>query len=72
MAGYALSDAQREHAALLREQRALRLELATRKSSNQTEREARERLGMVKPSADRIFLVPAAPEAQGDDVGSER
>lgn len=65
LAGYALSAAQVEHSELLQEQKALRLELATLKSSRRLEVEARERLGMVKPAPDRIVPIEAGePEAE--------
>lgn len=62
MAGYALSAAQVEHSELLREQKALRLELATQKSSRRIEADAKKRLGLVKPSPDRIVQLPSPVE----------
>lgn len=61
MAGYELSRAQVEHADLLREQKALRLELATRKGAKRIEADARSRLGMTEPAPDRIFAIERAP-----------
>lgn len=62
--GYELSSLQSEQNELLREQRALRLELATRRAPHLVEAEARERLGMVEPSPDRIVRV----NRNSDDV----
>jgi len=70
MAGYALSSAQMEHSELLQEQKALRLELATRKSSRRIEAEAKGRLGMVKPAPDRIFPIPVEDAADAG-IGGE-
>lgn len=55
--GYELSSLQGEQNELLREQRSLRLELATRRAPHRVENEARERLGMVEPSPERILRV---------------
>ena|GEM_PF-2321809 len=56
--GYELSRLQSEQNELLREQQALRIELATRRAPHNVEAEARRRLGMVDPSPERIVRVP--------------
>ncbi|MFO7156221.1 MAG: cell division protein FtsL [Pseudomonadota bacterium] len=62
--GYELSRLQSEQNELLREQQALRIELATRRAPHNVEAEARRRLGMVAPSPDRIVRLPSgSPEA---------
>ncbi|HEY0838663.1 MAG TPA: cell division protein FtsL [Vulgatibacter sp.] len=61
MAGYELSRAQVEHADLLREQKALKLELATRKGAKRIEADARGRLGMTEPAPDKIFAIERIP-----------
>lgn len=62
--GYELSRLQAEQNALLREQHALRLELATRRAPHLVESEARTRLGMVELTPERIVRVPLrSPEA---------
>jgi len=61
LAGYELSRAQVEHAELLREQQALRLELATRKGARRIEADARRRLGMTEPAPERIYVIEEAP-----------
>lgn len=64
LAGYDLSRAQVEHADLVREQKALRIELATRKGARRVEADARAKLGMAEPTPDRIFVIDApAPSA---------
>ncbi|AKU91870.1 cell division protein FtsL [Vulgatibacter incomptus] len=60
MAGYDLSRVQAEHSDLLREQNALRIELATRKGAKRIEANARGKLGMVEPAPDRIVPIPGA------------
>lgn len=55
--GYELSSLQSAQTELLREQRTLRLELATRRSPHRVEVEARERLGMVEPAPERVVRV---------------
>lgn len=62
--GYELSRLQSEQNELLREQQALRLELATRRAPHHVEAEARGRLGMVDPSPDRIVRVPLRTEEE--------
>jgi len=57
LAGYELSRAQVEHAELLREQKTLRLELATRKGARRVEADARSKLGMTEPASDKIFAI---------------
>lgn len=59
--GYALSEAHAEREALVREQRALELELATRRAAARIEGDARKRLGLVEPDPERIIRLPAAP-----------
>ena len=59
MVGYQLSSAQAEQEELLREQRELELELATRRAAARIEGDARERLGLVEPAPDQIIAVPA-------------
>lgn len=60
LAGYELSRAQVEHAELVREQQALRLELATRKGARRIEADARGKLGMTEPAPDRIYAIEGA------------
>ncbi len=57
--GYETSKARALRTRMLLERRELRLELASLKSPQQIEAEARERLGMVAPDHDRI--VPIRP-----------
>lgn len=59
LAGYALSQAQSEHNELLREQRTLQLELATRRSTRKIEVDARKRLGLVEALPERIIVLPS-------------
>ncbi|WP_373044175.1 hypothetical protein [Vulgatibacter sp.] len=58
MVGYRLSAAQAEQEDLLREQRELELELATRRAAARIEGDARKRLGLVEPRPDQIFALP--------------
>ncbi len=60
LAGYRLSAAHAEEAELLREQQALKIELATRRAAGRIEADARTRLGMVEPAPDQILLVGKA------------
>jgi len=62
MVGYRLSAAQADQEELLREQRALELELATRRAAARIEGDARKRLGLVEPSPDRIIPLEARPK----------
>lgn len=63
LTGYELSSAQAEQRELLRESRALRLELATRRAASRIEADARTRLGLVEPAPDSIFPVRPQPTA---------
>lgn len=55
--GYELSRAQEEQNELLRERKALELEVATRRAPRNIERDARRRLGMVDPAPERILRI---------------
>ena len=59
MVGYQLSSAQARQDELLREQRELELELATRRAAARIEGDARKRLGLVEPRPDQIYALPA-------------
>jgi cell division protein FtsL len=59
MAGYRLASAQALQEELLREQRQLELELATRRAASRIEGDARKRLGLVEPQRDQIIPIPA-------------
>lgn len=63
LAGYALSEAQAEQTDLLREQKSLQLELATRRAAVRIESDATRKLKMVQPEADQIIPLPLHPEA---------
>jgi cell division protein FtsL len=56
-AGYDLGERMREVRVLEEERRRLRVELSLLRSPERIERVARERLGMVTPSPDRIRVV---------------
>lgn len=71
LAGYALSEAQAEQTDLLREQKSLQLELATRRAAVRIESDATRKLKMVEPSADRIIPLPAGPARQPALVQAE-
>lgn len=66
MVGYRLSAAQADQEELLREQRALELELATRRAAARIEGDARTRLGLVEPSPEQI--IPIRPRPQREDT----
>ena len=66
MVGYRLSAAQAEQEDLLREQRELELELATRRAAGRIEGDARQRLGLVEPRPDQIYALPTQPA--GDEA----
>jgi cell division protein FtsL len=59
MVGYRLSSAQAQQEDLLREQRELELELATRRAAARIDGDARKRLGLVEPQPDQIYALPA-------------
>jgi cell division protein FtsL len=63
LVAYSLSEAHAEHEDLLREQRALELELATRRAAARIEGDARRRLGLVEPDPAQVIDLPAAPPA---------
>ena len=63
MVGYQLSAAQAEQETLLRDQRELELELATRRAASRIEGDARDRLGLVEPGAEQIISLPARAPA---------
>lgn len=64
LVGYRLSSAQADQEDLLREQRELELELATRRAAARIEGDARKRLGLVEPRPDEIFGLPALPQPE--------
>ncbi len=63
MVGYQLSSAQARQDELLREQRELELELATRRAAARIEGDARKRLGLVEPRPDQIYALPVQAPA---------
>lgn len=72
LVGYSLSEAQGEQAELLREQKALNLELATRRAAVRIESDARTRLGMVEPDPARIIPLKNEPEKAPALVQAQR
>lgn len=64
LTGYALSEAQAEQTELLREQKTLQLELATRRAAVRIESDASRKLKMVQPAADQIIPLPLLPDPQ--------
>lgn len=63
LAGYRIGALHAEEAELLREQQALKIELATRRAAGRIEQDARTRLGMVEPAPDAILPVARAAHA---------
>lgn len=57
LAGYRIGALHAEEAELLREQQALKIELATRRAAGRIEQDARTRLGMIEPAPEAILSI---------------